>query len=72
MTLATAKLLEEARRLPAAEQLRLVDQILAELDVPDPQIESLWADEAADRSNAVRSGELSHRPIEEALKKYRG
>jgi hypothetical protein len=70
MTAATAKLLEQASRLPAQEKLQLVDQLIADLDLPDPTIEALWAEEALRRSKAVKMGTLAVKPLGEVLHKY--
>jgi hypothetical protein len=37
----------EARKLPLAERAELIDDLLASLDEPDPQIDALWVDGAA-------------------------
>ena len=66
----TMDILEEASHLPAAEKLRLVDRLIAELDLPDPMVEALWADEAVRRSEAVKEGRMSARPLADALSKY--
>jgi hypothetical protein len=70
MTSAAAKLLEQANRLPAQEKLQLIDQLIADLDLPDPAVEALWAEEAQRRSNAVKTGELAVKPLGDVLKKY--
>lgn len=70
MTSSTAKILKEASRLPAQEKLELVNQLLEELDIPDPAIEALWADEAQRRSNAVKQGHLGVKPLTEAVRKH--
>ena len=70
MTSAAAKLLEQASRLPAQEKLQLVDQLIADLDLPDPVVEALWAEEAQRRSEAVKNGKLAVKPLSEVLKKY--
>lgn len=63
-------ILEEASHLTAAEKLRLVDRLIAELDLPDPTVEALWAEEAVRRSQAVKEGRMSTRPLADALQKY--
>jgi hypothetical protein len=70
MTSATAKLLKEANRLPAQERLQLVDQLIADLDLPDPSIEVLWAEEAQLRSKLVKDGKMAVKPLDEVLRKY--
>ena len=40
---------EQVRELPDIEKLALVDQILTELDRPDPDIDAAWATEVRER-----------------------
>lgn len=69
---ATAKTLsEQARTLPPAERLQLVDEILGSLDETDPAIDRLWGREAEDRLAAWRRGEIRDVPLAEVLRKYR-
>jgi len=49
-----------------------VDDILASLDEPDPNIDKLRAKEAEDRLAAYRRGEIKAIPLEQVLAKYRG
>jgi hypothetical protein len=49
-----------------------VDDILASLDEPDPNIDKLWANEAEDRLAAHRRSEIKAIPLEQVLAKYRG
>lgn len=70
MTSATAKILEAASHLPPQEKLLLVDRLIAELDIPDPAIEALWAETAQRRSAAIKHGEMTTKPLHEALNKY--
>ena len=62
----------QARKLSPSERLQLVDDILASLDEPDPNIDRLWAKEAEDRLAAYRRGEIKAIPLEQVLAKYRG
>lgn len=69
---ATAKILsEQARALPPAERLQLVDEILGSLDETDPAIDRLWAGEAEDRLTAWRRGEIRDVPLDDVLRQYR-
>lgn len=70
MTSTTDDILDAASRLPALEKLVLVDRLIAELDLPDPLIETLWAAEAQRRSDAVKRGEMPVKPLAEVLRKY--
>ena len=72
MTEAAKTLSDQARRLSPAERIELVDDILASLDEPDPNIDRLWAKEAEDRLAAYRRGEIKAIPLEQVLAKYRG
>jgi len=71
MTEAAKKLSEKARKLSPAERLELVDDLLASLDEPDPQMDRLWAKEAEERLAAYRRGEIKAVPLQEVLAKYR-
>ena len=71
MTDAAKNLSAQARKLPAAERIELVDEILASLDETDPAIDQLWAKEAEERLAAYRRGEIKAQALEEVLAKYR-
>jgi putative addiction module component (TIGR02574 family) len=71
MTSKTREILEQALQLPAAEKARLVDQILASLDRPDPAVDDLWRKEVQDRIRAHAAGELQSVPLQQVLEKYR-
>jgi len=71
MTEAAKDLSAKARKLSPAERLELVDDLLASLDEPDPQIDQLWAKEAEERLAAYRRGEIKAVPLQEVLAKYR-
>jgi len=71
MTEAAKDLSAKARKLSPAERLELVDDLLASLDEPDPQIDRLWAKEAEERLAAYRRGEIKAVPLQEVLAKYR-
>ena len=47
MSTTTEELVSEIRSLPDAEKLRLLDAILTDLHKPDPELERVWAGEAA-------------------------
>lgn len=71
MTNETKDLSAKARSLPASERLELVDAILSSLDEPDPGIDRLWIDEAEDRLEAYRRGEIKAVSLREVVAKYR-
>ena len=67
-----AKLLSRrAQTLSPNDRIALVEEVLESLDRPDPSVERLWAQEAADRLAAYRRGELSGRDLGDIAAKYR-
>ena len=54
----TEKLLSEIRALCEEEKVRLLDEILSDLDTPDPAIEQIWAIEARKRWAAYKAGSV--------------
>ena len=71
MNTTSRELAEKAKELPALEKLELVDELLAQLDRPDPEIERMWADEAEKRLKAYREGRLEAVPYEKVMEKYK-
>ena len=65
------QVLKEAILLPPLDQARLVDQLIAVLDTPDPGLDKLWAAEAELRLEAFQSGKLKSIPLENVLSKYK-
>ena len=65
------KLVSEIRDLPDSEKLRLVDAILSDLNKPDPEIDSVWANEARKRWAAYKEGRIPTVSYEEVMAKYR-
>jgi hypothetical protein len=53
------------------EKLTLVDELLAQLDRPDPEIDRIWADEARKRWNAYRERKIGSVPYADVMAKYR-
>lgn len=71
LAVSTEELLEQAKTLPPAEQLELIEALLNELDKPDKDVDAAWAAEAQDRLAAYRKGEIRAIPLEDVLAKYR-
>lgn len=59
------EILESALRLRPAERFAVVEGLLRSLDVPDPDLDRIWAEEALHRLHAYRAGELKSIPMEE-------
>jgi putative addiction module component (TIGR02574 family) len=64
-------LLSTIKALPDTEKLKLVDEILTQLDKPDPEIDRIWADEARKRWTAYKSGKIESVGYEKVLAPYR-
>jgi len=64
-------ILKEAICLRPLDQAKLVDQLIAMLDAPDPELDKLWADEAKSRYDAFKSGKLKSIALEDVLSKYK-
>jgi hypothetical protein len=50
------ELYQQANQLPPLEKLHLAELLLADLDTPDPEIDTIWRDEAQKRWLAYRAG----------------
>ena len=72
MSTGTDRVTEEALSLPADARLRLVEQLLASLNLPvDRDIDRLWAEEAERRVAQIDSGEAKLVPGEQAIERIR-
>ncbi len=71
MTEETKVLRRKAQALSPNDRVALIEDVLDSLDRPDPEIERLWAKEAADRLAAYRRGELSAKDLSEIAASYR-
>ena len=67
----TSTLREAVRKLPDLEKLALVDEILMELDRPDPEIDAAWATVARERREAYITGKAESVPYGDVMKRYR-
>ena len=65
------KLAAEIHALTDVEKLRLVDEILSDLDKPDPEIDRIWAEEARRRWTAYKAGRIPSLLYQDVMEKYR-
>ena len=65
------KLAKEIHELPDVEKLRSVDEILTDLDKPDPEIDRVWAEEARKRWTAYKAGKVPTVSYESVMAKHR-
>ena len=71
MSTTADKLVSEIKSLPDLEKLRLLKEIVEQLDRPDSQIDRVWADEARKRWAAYKAGKISTVSYEDVMAKYR-
>ncbi len=64
-----ADILEKALKLRPEARFAVVEGLLRSLDVPDPALDRIWAEEAMRRLNAYRAGKLKSIPMEEVFAK---
>lgn len=59
------EILEKALKLRPEERCVVVEGLLRSLDVPDRELDRVWAEEAVRRLKAYRAGELKSIPMED-------
>jgi len=70
METSTEKLVEEIKSLSDLEKLHLVEELLADLDKPDSELDRVWAEEARKRWAAYKSGRMPSVSYHEVMEKY--
>ena len=63
-------ILEDALKLPPVERAHLIEGLMASLEKPDPDIESIWEQEALTRYEAYKQELVQAKDLQEVLKKY--
>lgn len=63
--------IDQASQLSALEKLEIVDALLASVDKPDIEIDTMWASEAEGRLAAYRRGDIRALELNEVLARYR-
>ena len=61
----TKVVIDEGLQLKPAEKVIVIEALIRSLDVPDPNIEKAWADEAERRLKAYKEGKLETISFEE-------
>ncbi len=62
----------EALRLSARDRAKLAQELLLSLDEEvDPDAEQMWLDEAERRYAAYKRGEMTARPVDQAIRDIR-
>ena len=71
MSTTADRLVSEIKSLPDPEKLRLLKEIVEQLDRPDSEIDRVWADEARQRWAAYKAGNMTTVSYEDVMTKYR-
>lgn len=62
--------LEKALKLQPVERAHLVEGLMSSLEKPDPDIESIWEQEALKRYEQYKQKRIKAKDLDEVLKKY--
>jgi putative addiction module component (TIGR02574 family) len=62
------KLIDEALELKPAERFIVIEALIKSLDMPDPEVEKAWAEEAEKRLIAYKDGKLETISFEDMFK----
>ena len=65
--MSNTEILEEALKLKPEERFSVVEGLLKSLDVPDPSLDEIWAEEAEQRLKAYREGRVKGVPMEQVF-----
>lgn len=63
-------LLENALKLRPVERAHLIEGLMASLEKPDPEIDSIWEKEALKRYEAYKEKRITVKDLDEVMKKY--
>lgn len=65
------ELYKQISQLPQMEKLYLAELLLAELDVPNPEIDAIWREESQVRWQSYQAGEQKTVSYETVMQKYK-
>jgi hypothetical protein len=65
------ELYQQLSQLPSLEKLQLAELLLAELDVPNPEIDAIWREESQVRWQSYQVGEQKTVSYEAVMQKYK-
>ena len=64
------EILQKALTLKPAGKAELIDKLLSSLDMPDKELDELWAKEAEDRIEAYDQGKIKAIALEKVHEKF--
>jgi Putative addiction module component len=65
------ELYQQLSQLPPLEKLQLAELLLAELDMPNPEIDAIWREESQVRWQSYQLGEQKTVSYEAVMQKYK-
>lgn len=65
------ELYQQLSQLPQLEKLQLAELLLAELDMPNPEIDAIWREESQLRWQSYQLGEQKTVSYESVMQKYK-
>jgi putative addiction module component (TIGR02574 family) len=68
---ATYEILKEVLALKPEQKAKLIDKLLSSLDMPDKEMDELWAEEAESRIDAYERGKIRAVSLEKVFEKYK-
>ena len=67
----TENIFREASTLRPVDKIKLIDKLIYTLDLPNDEVDQLWAKEAEDRIDAYDQGKMKIISLEKVLEKYK-
>jgi len=61
---------EEALLLTPLDKIRLIDELLLSLDIPNKELDQIWIEESERRIEAYDAGKTKATDLNEVLSKY--
>ena len=61
---------EEALTLNPLDRIRLIDKLLLSLDIPNKELDVIWAEESEKRITAYEAGQIQASDVNKVLSKY--
>jgi putative addiction module component (TIGR02574 family) len=61
---------EKVRNLRDLEKIHLIEMLMDDLDIPDPEVEKLWIEESEQRYKAYKEGKVKAIPLDVIKERY--
>ena len=61
---------EKVRNMSDLDKIHLIEMLMDDLDIPDPDVEKLWIEESERRYKAYKEGKVKGIPLEAIKERY--